>query len=325
MKVRVTTGSRLHFGLFRLPGQQPKGVRQCGGVGLMIEHPGLAVCAEPANSSSVVGAVQERAQDLISKVVRACSLDQAFHLEVESCPRQHVGLGTGTQLSLAIALALTRASGQHAGPTLDVLDLAQGLGRGQRSALGIHGFMQGGFLVDGGKGPATAVAPLVARAEFPEDWRVLLIVPPGEPGCHGPNETQAFADLARHGAADSECDALCRLTLLGMLPALKEADLPAFGESLYEFNRRVGEMFRPAQGGVYGHRITAELVTFLRQQNVHGTGQSSWGPTVFAIAEADRAEHLAQLVRERSGFQETEIIVTRARNRGASCISAEMR
>ena len=102
-----------------------------------------------------------------------------------------------------------------------------------------------------------------------------------------------------------------------MLPALHEVDLPAFGEALYEFNRRVGEMFRPAQGSVYSQPATEEWVGFLRKQGVHGVGQSSWGPTVFAVLEADQAEHLARHIRNTFGPNEGTVIVTRACNRGA--------
>jgi predicted sugar kinase len=103
-----------------------------------------------------------------------------------------------------------------------------------------------------------------------------------------------------------------------MLPALLEADLPAFGEALYEFNRRVGEMFRPIQGGIYAHPRSAAIVEFVRKQSIAGVGQSSWGPALFAIAERDRADWLAICLREQFGFSTEEVLVT-----GASCKGAE--
>ena len=138
---------------------------------------------------------------------------------------------------------------------------------------------------------------------------------------YGSREREAFAHLARETSSGYQRNVLCRLTLLGMLPAVHEVDLPAFGEALYEFNRRVGEMFRPAQGSVYSQPATEEWVAFLRKQGVHGVGQSSWGPTVFAVLEADRAEHLARHIRNTFGLNEDNVIVTRARNRGAEFIS----
>ena len=45
-----------------------------------------------------------------------------------------------------------------------------------------------------------------------------------------------------------------------MLPALMERDLEAFGNALYDFNRRVGNLFKPWQGDVYGHPIVGEII-----------------------------------------------------------------
>src|SRR5262249_37388038 len=173
----------------------------------------------------------------------------------------------------------------------------------------------GGFLVDAGKRAGDGVAPLVARADFPDDWRVVVVLPPQGPGVHGEGERVAFARLA-HDAART--DALCRLALLGMLPALAEADLDPFGEALFDFNARAGEAFAPAQGGDYASPLAAEVVAFVRGQGVKGAGQSSWGPALFAVtADADRAGRLAEALRHRFALAPAAVVVTRACNRGA--------
>src|SRR5436305_319740 len=130
---------------------------------------------------------------------------------------------------------------------LGAVTLARLVGRCRRSARGVHGFALGGLLVEGGKRSADAkpsvdaVAPLVARMPFPVEWRVLLVIPRDLQGCHGPRETEAFQRLGE-GAHDlRRTEALCRLVLLGMLPALAEHDLDTFGEALHDFNRHVGE------------------------------------------------------------------------------------
>jgi predicted sugar kinase len=109
-------------------------------------------------------------------------------------------------------------------------------------------------------------------------------------------------------------DALCRLVLLGLLPALAEADLAAFGEALADFNLRVGEMFAPVQGGPYSNPRIGELVEFIRREGVPGAGQSSWGPAVFAIVAAERANDLVRRVRNHFGFSTDQVIITTARN-----------
>src|SRR5262249_56784067 len=85
------------------------------------------------------------------------------------------GLGSGTQLGMAVARALALAAGR---PDLPAEMLARFVGRGLLSALGVYGFAHGGFLVDAGQKTHGTLAPLVARAEVPRDWRVVLMLPP---------------------------------------------------------------------------------------------------------------------------------------------------
>ena len=307
--IQVRAPSRLHFGLLSLPATEGLWARQFGGVGLMVEEPGVRVSLQSAENWSAEGPLAERALAYAKKIALSLSSPHRFHLKVEASAAEHVGLGTGTQLGLAVARAFALACGHE---KLDGVELACRLARGKRSALGIYGFDRGGFLVEGGKGPNSTIAPLIAHCHFPEDWRIVLIVPKGEMGNYGIAEEEAFARL-KCGPAD----ALCRLVLLGMLPALVEVDLPAFGEALYEFNRRVGEVFRPIQGGIYAHPRSAAIVEFMRGQRISGVGQSSWGPAMFAIVESDRAEALAGVLREHFNFSPAEVVMTRASKTGA--------
>ncbi|HMF20313.1 MAG TPA: beta-ribofuranosylaminobenzene 5'-phosphate synthase family protein [Gemmataceae bacterium] len=306
--IRVRAPSRLHFGMLSLPADEGS-ARHFGGVGLMVQEPGVALALEPTDVWSADGPLAERALDFAKQFSLSLPTQNRFRLQVERCAPQHIGLGTGTQLGQAVAKAVALECRQD----IDALDLGRRVGRGKRSALGIHGFARGGFLVEGGKGPNSDIAPLLARTDFPEDWKIVLVLPRGESGCHGGVEEQAFLNL-RSGPTD----VLCRLVLLGMLPALLEVDLPAFGEALYEFNLRVGEMFRPIQGGIYAHDRSAAIVEFVRGKKIAGVGQSSWGPAIFAIVERDRADWLAGNLREQFGFSTDEVLVTQACNSGAT-------
>lgn len=322
--IRVEAPSRLHFGLLSFPsgehwpnlhGEETIAVRQFGGVGMMIAAPGVSVTARPAAEWSAEGLLADRALAFAHRFAATVSAEavQPQHLAVNRCPTDHAGLGTGTQLGLAVAQLLTTAWGL---PALDVIELARRVGRGARSSLGIHGFAQGGFLVEAGKRTGVDVAPLVARTSFPEAWRIVLILPREERGLHGSAESDAFQCLT--GAKQATTEALCRLVLLGMLPALHEVDLEAFGEALFDFNARVGDMFAGMQGGTYASQRIAERITFLRRQRVRGVGQSSWGPAVFAVvADAERAVHLASQARDRLGLADEEVLVTSACNRPA--------
>jgi beta-RFAP synthase len=326
--IRVRTASRLHFGLLSLPagghwenwqGEAVVPARRFGGVGLMVREPGIELALRPAAAWSAEGPLAERALELARQFAAAVPAEQAppQHVIVTRAARAHSGLGTGTQLGLAVARAL--ATAWQLGP-LDAIELARRVGRGQRSALGVHGFARGGFLVDGGKSERATLAPLIARVDFPEPWRLVLGIPLDLAGTHGADESEAFRRLGSRGAPIELTERLCRLVLLGLLPALAERDLPAFGECLYDFNARAGQLFAAEQGGTYSTARAAELVAFVRRQGVRGTGQSSWGPTVFAVTEdQDRAEHLAARLRERFG-ETSEVLISAAYNGGAEVV-----
>ena len=326
--ISVRAASRLHFGLLN-PGTgavatglapEETNSRRFGGVGLMIERPGLRLGVRAASSWSADGPLAERALAFARRFAQSIRLEEGDrdlpprHLHIEHAAPEHAGLGTGTQLGLSVASALARSWGL----SCDLFTLVRRVGRGLRSALGAHGFAQGGLLVESGKLTSDRLAPVVCRHDFPEAWRLLLILPAAEEsvGLHGAREVEAFARL---GADAVRIDALCRLVLLGLLPALVERDVDAFGEAVYEFNARVGEVFASVQGGVYASPRVAERVAFLRGLGVRCVGQSSWGPTVFAVvADEDRARHLSDRMREQFALTDAAVLVASACNHGAT-------
>src|SRR5581483_5517467 len=168
-------------------------------------------------------------------------------------------------------------------------------------------FERGGFLVEAGKRDPDALSPLVLRVPFPETWRIVLVIPTGLQGVSGKSEAEAFAKLSC--AMDlRQTDALCRLTLLGLVPALLEEDWQTFSEALHDFNARAGEVFARVQGGVYSHAFVADVVAFVRGQGIAGVGQSSWGPTVFAVTIGEeQAMVLTARLRERFGLNERQV------------------
>jgi predicted sugar kinase len=103
-----------------------------------------------------------------------------------------------------------------------------------------------------------------------------------------------------------------------MMAALIERDCSAFGEALYDFNARVGEVFAPVQGGRYATPLVAEIVKFCRQRGVRGVGQSSWGPAVFAVTpDGEQANYLQAELNRRYGTAISHVFVTSASTCGA--------
>ena len=355
--VVIQAYSRLHFGLLNpIPGGEAAS-RFFGGVGVMIRQPDLSLCVEPDSVWLAEGPQAERALAFAQRFVAASCRDEQIaplpphRLRIDRVMPAHAGLGSGSQLGLSVARALAASWGL----SCDLATLVRRAGRGLRSAVGAHGFEQGGFLVESGKTTNDKLAPLVARQPFPEAWRVVVVFPPhpnppppggrehssppptrgegslspsplvgegwggGAVGLHGGGEVEAFARLTENPAVLSATEALCRLVLLGLLPALIELDVDAFGESLYEFNRRVGEAFAPVQGCAYASLRIAELIDFMRSQNIRGVGQSSWGPAVFAVvADAERAEHLVTQLRTHFDLPQSAVWTTQACNHGAT-------
>lgn len=313
--IRVQAHSRLHFGLINPFSGLPR--RRFGGVGLMIREPELRLLACPAASWSAEGPQAERALKLAKQFAAGAptELVRPHRLIVEAIAPEHVGLGSGTQLALAVGRALSTSWGWEG---LDACALAQCMGRGQRSAIGIHGFQWGGFLVDAGKNPQDAIAPLVDRLDFPEEWRMVLAIPRDRPGLHGAAELEAFERLGRRDTDLALVERLSRLALHGLVPTLRARDLQGFGEALFDFNCHAGEAFASVQGNVYAATCVDAFTRFFRGNGVRGVAQSSWGPTVAALAGTeDQAIELVDRARNNASLPPAQIFATQGRNRGA--------
>lgn len=321
MPLRITTPSRLHFGLLAYGPHAP---RQFGGVGLAIERPGIALSAANAGEWLAEGPLAERALRIARQVADRLKESGAkvspLSLRIDRAPAEHLGLGTGTQLSLAVTRVLAVLAGLG---ELPVERLAKLSGRGQRSGIGLHGFERGGFLVDGGRRGSGDVPPLLARLEFPSDWSILIVIPGEAPGLHGPNEVKAFAQLP--AIPDAVTDHLCRLVMLGLMPAVVDADLQTFGAALSELQARVGECFAAAQGGNYAMPASEAIVASLRAAGLHGVGQSSWGPALYAFSREDEERKNQVLRRIADHFQLApgSIFWTRANCHGSVLTSAD--
>jgi beta-RFAP synthase len=315
-RVQLETPSRLHFGLL---GWGPELRRQYGGVGLMIRSPDIAVSAETAARWQFEGVLAERVAQ-IAAMIEARLLATGIRarpcrISVVRAPLEHVGLGVGTQLSLAVGRAILEAAGDF---DVDAERLARLTGRGLRSGIGLHGFLHGGLIVDGGRKGETDVPPLLVRMPFPDDWSVLLVQPEGLRGLHGRDESRAFASLP--ATAERVTDRMCRIVLTYLLPAVVEHDLASFGSALGDLQALVGSLFAPAQGGAYSAAQADSMALELRRMDFVGIGQSSWGPSLYAFTDLPRPDLTAQAgrLRARPAFADASLVVTAANNEGMS-------
>jgi beta-ribofuranosylaminobenzene 5'-phosphate synthase len=106
--------------------------------------------------------------------------------------------------------------------------------------------------------------------------------------------------------------------LMVALPALVEQDLDRFGGAIAELQRAIGDYFAPVQGARFMSPTVAEVLSWLEAQGVRGVGQSSWGPTGFAILGSPRdAERLQRQVEQRwPADTGLSFVLSRGRNRG---------
>lgn len=292
--VFVEAAARLHFGVLDLRGARG---RWFGGIGAAAPAPTLLVSARAADRIEVTGEDADCAMTVAARYLRQYGTRGGVHLEVHRSLPRHRGLGSGTQIALSVARALAEVYGLPS----DVRSLARAVGRGERSAVGSWTFAGGGLVVEGGRRPdRDESGPLIARLAFPANWRCVLVVPDAEPGISGADEQEAFASLP--APPEREVERVAHLTLMGLLPALADADLQAFGRALTEIQHLTGSWFSAVQGGPYAAGPGLELIRQMLDAGASGAGQSSWGPAVYGIVEGDEAgQALADRLRQAMG------------------------
>ena len=310
--IHVAAPSRLHFGMFAFG---DTGIRQFGGAGAMIERPGVRLTISPSAQLEVDGPLSDRAIDFARRwaLARSVAEEPRCRVEIVAAPRQHVGLGVGTQLGLSVAAGLN-AFFDHSAESPP--ELARSVGRAKRSAVGTYGFAHGGLLAECGRLATEAVSPLDLRVELPGQWRFVLICPSGGEGLSGEAERRAFRGLPPVPTATT--DRLVHEIHDHLMPAAAEARFDDFSESLYRYGHAAGMCFADQQNGPFaGPRLT-ELVRVVRRMGVRGVGQSSWGPTLFALlpGESEASRFVDQLAGNTS-TGDLELIVTAPNNTGA--------
>ncbi|MDF3838205.1 beta-ribofuranosylaminobenzene 5'-phosphate synthase [Cupriavidus basilensis] len=317
--VRVHANGRLHLG-FLDPGASLG--RRFGSLGLSIGGPSTLLDLGPAAQDRVAAADPAARQEVprvsawLERLKQASGIQQPLAVWLHEVLPAHAGFGSGTQLALALGRAF---AGLHGLPWSGA-DIARLLGRGGRSGVGIAAFERGGLLVDSGPRSAGSVAPLTARFDFPPGWRIVLLLDHSRTGLHGTAEKQAMQGLPSFPQALSAD--LCHRVLMQILPAAAEQDFAPFAAGLNHLQQVIGGYFAPAQGGVYSSPAVSRALDWISRHahaNAAAIGQSSWGPTGFAIVPSQAAAEQAVAGVRAAGLLEPRLqarIVTGA-NRGA--------
>jgi beta-ribofuranosylaminobenzene 5'-phosphate synthase len=317
-RASVTASARLHFGFCNLSLARE---RLYGSLGVGLDRPKIRVTATPADvvrcAHPTVRGYAEQSVDLLGVPGADLTVEETF-------PR-HVGLGSGTQFALATLVAVARAHEE----AVDVRALAPELGRGGRSGVGVATFEDGGFVLDAGHPTARfttarpdagrwTVPPVAARHAIPDDWRFLLVVPDAPAGPSGDDEDRSMRSVVE-SAPPSPSDRLAGVVTRRILPAITEGSVERFGAAVADVGRLNGTWYTDEQGGVY-RPPAGELVAGLDDDPaVYGAGQSSWGPAVYGVTDAERAA-AARAAGERAldaAGVDGRVLIGEGRNRGA--------
>ena len=272
--VRVAAPARLHLGFLDLNGGSR---RRFGSIGVGITGFTTVVNVGHSDRIDVSGGDDEHIAGIAQTVLDYFRINTGVRVEVEECIPRHQGLGSGTQMALALGTAITGLYGIDTG----VEEIAAATGRGRRSGVGLGVFTQGGFILDSGRSEGRRLPTTILRHDFPEEWRFVLVMDTRAEGISGTDEVEAFKSLP--GMSPGACAEICRQVLMQMLPGIMEKDCDRFGASVSSIQSSIGEYFSAVQGGSYASENVRQTLEFLLEHNATGIGQTSWGPTGFAI------------------------------------------
>ncbi|MFT5525699.1 MAG: beta-ribofuranosylaminobenzene 5'-phosphate synthase [Pirellulaceae bacterium] len=307
----VTAPTRLHFGLLSFGNTG----RQFGGTGVMLETPRLqlTICKADKFSALGQGNLPQRVSEFAGRWAQHHQrLLPNCEVEIVDCPAQHVGLGVGTQLGLAVAAGLSAWVDL---PRQNAVELGTSVGRGLRSAVGTYGFVGGGFIVERGK-LKEPISPLDCQIDVPPQWRFVLIRPQVKCSVWGAEEQSNFDQLPP--VTEETTNRLVDILKHKVVPGVATDDFDLFSAGLYSYGQIAGNCFTSIQGGPYNGVQITKVVETVRQLGIEGVGQSSWGPTVFAVTRnQDAAGELSEKLRELLREFPVEIHISSPANHGA--------
>ena len=318
MKVYVKTPSRLHFGLIDIRGDLG---RIFGSVGVAINKPNTILKVENSDKIIVQGNQSKRIKDFAENFMRKKHVEGGCKIEAKQVIPPHVGLGSGTQTALATATSISRLKGIISSTE----ELAGLTGRISVSSIGIQAFQTGGFIVDAGhkanygdrsKKTRSKMAPVVFNNKFPENWLFILVSQPNNIRTSGKKEKGAFNKLPE--VSEEVAGKMCRLVFSGLVPSIIDSDIKSFGKALTELDILTGRSFELSQGGIYSNESAEKCVNQMLKAGAAGAGQSSWGPTIYALTDNIKTAKKVISQLETLLGNLSDVSIVKANNNGAT-------
>ena len=323
LKLVAKTTGRLQIALIDLNGSYSN--RVDGSIGLTLKHPETISIIEPLDNNEVLVINHDEANisnETVKDTKKAIKIIQEKYklsgvkIGLKKCLPLHSGFGSKTQSLLSIAAAYCQLNEVD----YDYRDLAQDVGRGGTSGIGVEGFNSGGFIVDCGhdfdqkdrtfrcSGASKHVypPPIVGRYDCPR-WPILVVTPNNRTRFFGNSEVDHWKRNCPIPLYDAQ--ACAHIALMMMIPAVIEDNLGLFCNGINKiqtlaWKRSLIDAQSPTVRKLFDH---------LRFLGLDGIGLSSAGPTVYALG--------ASLLKKQ--FQENvlnEVSLFLEKNGGGNCI-----
>lgn len=320
----IRAPARIHMSLIDLNGSYR---RIDGGIGLALSEPQFVLevqqtesgvtleFADTVDDEEAILECSEKIPDAAEKTIEHFNIDSGFHFIVHQTYPPHSGFGSGTQIAVSTAHLITETMGIE----IASRELSSIVGRGGTSGIGTFTHDLGGFIVDGGhsieekpgflpSGASKAKpATLIARYEFPEDWKILIAIPKVNKHMNGQDEVNVFQDCCP--IPKDEVEKVSHLILMNLIPFMLEKNIKEFGWCVSEL-QKVG--FNKLE-----HSLDDSFLPTMKaieDAGAYGVGISSFGPVLYTVFDDENAD-IVEKVKEILG-EEGTVFVTKAQNHG---------
>lgn len=293
LKVEIKAFGRIHLGLISL---HHSGFRQNGGVGFMVEGLNISVSGSKSQTidildkrSKPLGA--EELSDLrktLLDVQRYLRIESGISIEIDGNILTHAGAGSGTAIRLASVEAYLILARREYDKRL-----AQQLSkRGGTSGVGIHGYFEGGFLLDLGvrargqsfKPSSSSISPelpLLCKNSVMPNWEFLVALPQNLSCLTREQEQIFFSENLPFGESDTLETA--HIALMGLQAAVMEKDFEIFCSALGMLQK---SRWKATERAIHG-TVLEELDLSLRNLGADAVAMSSLGPLLVVFGQSN--------------------------------------
>ncbi|MHA1610562.1 MAG: beta-ribofuranosylaminobenzene 5'-phosphate synthase family protein [Promethearchaeota archaeon] len=284
--------SRIHMSLLDLNGSLG---RIDGGVGFGLENPYFEIEFSNNDAKHPTFQGDQEFHELFTSVYSL--LQKRFQLPetkisvnmLKTIPL-HLGFGSKTQLLLSFAVGICKLFQKE----VTIRELTGLINRGGTSGIGYQVFEQGGFFIDlghsfGPRGEKVFMTPSsnsnappalpFYHVDFPEQWKIFLILPDVLPGASNKEEVDIFQKYTPIN--QNTIEKISHRLLFQLIPSLLTQNLPALAEAVHFIT---SQGFKHVEVSLQ-HPIIPYLIENIYKEEHIPVGMSSFGPLIYVIVK----------------------------------------